>query len=44
LRGTNAQAVIKRLNPIIRGWAAYYRMEVSSQTFGRLDHYLWTLT
>ncbi|MFZ0971669.1 MAG: group II intron maturase-specific domain-containing protein, partial [Solirubrobacteraceae bacterium] len=25
LRGTNAQAVIKRLNPIIRGWAAYYR-------------------
>ena len=25
LRGSNAQAVIKRLNPIIRGWAAYYR-------------------
>ena len=23
LRGTNAHAVIKRLNPIIRGWAAY---------------------
>src|SRR5499427_5917732 len=25
LRGTNAQAVIARLNPIIRGWSAYYR-------------------
>jgi RNA-directed DNA polymerase len=31
LRGTNAQAVIKRLNPIIRGWAAYYRTQVSSK-------------
>jgi RNA-directed DNA polymerase len=44
LRGTNAQAVIKRLNPIIRGWAAYYRTEVSSDTFDALDHYLWQLT
>ena len=25
LRGSNARAVIARLNPIIRGWAAYYR-------------------
>src|SRR5665811_1213041 len=24
LRGSNAQAVTKRLNPIIRGWAGYY--------------------
>jgi len=44
LRGANAQAVIKRLNPIIRGWAAYYRTQVSSETFGKLDHYLWKLT
>jgi RNA-directed DNA polymerase len=44
LRGTNAQAVIKRLNPIIRGWAAYYRTVVSSKTFAMLDHYLWKLT
>jgi RNA-directed DNA polymerase len=44
LRGTNAQRVIKRLNPIIRGWAAYYRTVVSSETFTKLDHYLWTLT
>ncbi len=43
LRGTNAQAVIKRLNPIIRGWAAYYRTQVSSEVFGSLDTYLWRL-
>jgi RNA-directed DNA polymerase len=44
LRGSNAQAVIKRLNPIIRGWANYYRTQVSSQTFNTLDAYLWRLT
>jgi RNA-directed DNA polymerase len=44
LRGTNVSAVIKRLNPIIRGWAAYYRTQVSSETFSALDAYLWTLT
>jgi RNA-directed DNA polymerase len=43
LRGTNAQTVIKRLNPIIRGWAAYYRTQVSSEVFNTLDHYLWQL-
>jgi len=37
-RGSNAQAVIKRLNPIIRGWAAYYRTQVAAETFGKLDH------
>jgi RNA-directed DNA polymerase len=36
--------VIKRLNPIIRGWAAYYRTQVSGKTFKTLDHYLWKLT
>jgi RNA-directed DNA polymerase len=44
LRGTNAAAVIRKLNPIIRGWANYYRTQVSSQTFDALDHYLWRLT
>jgi RNA-directed DNA polymerase len=44
LRGSNAQAVIKRLNPIIRGWAAYYRTGVSAEIFGSLDQYLWELT
>ena len=44
LRGANARAVIKRLNPIIRGWAAYYRGVVSSEIFHALDRHLWTLT
>jgi RNA-directed DNA polymerase len=44
LRGSNAQAVIRKLNPIIRGWAAYYRTQVSAEIFGELDHYLWQLT
>ena len=44
LRGSNAPAVIKRLNPIIRGWAAYYRTQVSSEVFDALDAYLWRLT
>jgi RNA-directed DNA polymerase len=43
LRGGNARAVIKRLNPIIRGWAAYYRGVVSSETYRTLDRHLWTL-
>ena len=36
--------MIKRLNPIIRGWAAYYRIVVSSELFSALDDYLWKLT
>jgi RNA-directed DNA polymerase len=43
LRGSNAAAVIARLNPIVRGWAAYYRTAVSSEIFNALDHYLWKL-
>jgi RNA-directed DNA polymerase len=44
LHGSNASAVLKRLNPIIRGWAAYYRTQVSAVAFGKLDSYLWRLT
>src|SRR5215510_438191 len=44
LRGGNAMAVIATLNPVIRGWAAYYRGVVSSKTFGSLDKYLWKLS
>ena len=43
LRGGNAMAVIARLAPIIRGWAAYYRGVVSSRLFGSLDDYMWKL-
>ena len=44
LRGANASAVIQRLNPIIRGWSAYYRTVVSSEAFANLDRHVWTLT
>jgi RNA-directed DNA polymerase len=43
LRGGNAMAVIAKLNPIIRGWAACYRGVVSSRLFRWLDSYLWKL-
>lgn len=43
LRGANVAAVLQRLNPIIRGWAAYYRTVVSTETFASLDAYMWTL-
>lgn len=41
LHGGNAIAVIRRLNPIIRGWAAYYRSVVSKEVFSTIDDYLW---
>jgi RNA-directed DNA polymerase len=44
MRGSNAMAVIAGLNPIIRGWAAYYRGVVSSKIFASLDSYVWQLT
>jgi RNA-directed DNA polymerase len=44
MRGSPVMALIARLNPIIRGWAAYYRGVVSSEIFSELDHYLWWLT
>jgi RNA-directed DNA polymerase len=44
LNGANAAAVLHRLNPIIRGWAAYYRNVVSSEVFASLDDYMWKLT
>jgi RNA-directed DNA polymerase len=44
LRGSNATAAIARLNPVIRGWAAYYRGVVASKVFTALDNYLWRLT
>src|SRR5918996_1417531 len=44
LRGANALAVIRTINPIVRGWVAYYRTVVSSEAFDALDDYLWKLT
>jgi RNA-directed DNA polymerase len=44
LHGANAEAVINALNPVIRGWAAYYRTGVSKEIFSALDHHVWQLT
>ncbi|WP_268952039.1 group II intron maturase-specific domain-containing protein [Saccharopolyspora elongata] len=43
LRGANAASVLQRLNPVIRGWAAYYRTVVSKHVFTTLDAYVWWL-
>jgi RNA-directed DNA polymerase len=44
LRGANAVAVLTTINPIIRGWANYYRGVASSRVYAALDHYLWQRT
>jgi RNA-directed DNA polymerase len=43
LRGSNADAVIAKVNPIIAGWAAYYRIGVSKRVFAALDAHMWRL-
>ncbi|HEY2693058.1 MAG TPA: group II intron maturase-specific domain-containing protein [Streptosporangiaceae bacterium] len=43
LRGASADALIARLNPIITGWAAYYRIGVSKYAYNALDAHLWRL-
>jgi RNA-directed DNA polymerase len=40
LKGSPLQAVLDRLNPIIRGWSNYYRTVVSSKAFGQLDNWM----
>jgi RNA-directed DNA polymerase len=40
VRGQNAQTVVGQLNPIIRGWANYFRTQVASETFRKLDHFM----
>ena len=35
------EAVINYLNPIIRGWANYYKYGVSKEVFSYIDHHLW---
>jgi RNA-directed DNA polymerase len=43
LLGSNAASVLHTLTPIVRGWAAYYRIGVSSEVFSALDDYMWKL-
>ena len=44
MHGANAAAVVFRLNPVIRGWSAYYRSVVSGRVFTGLDHHVWHST
>ncbi|OUC15182.1 MAG: group II intron reverse transcriptase/maturase [Alkalinema sp. CACIAM 70d] len=44
LQGSNAMCLIRVLNPILRGWANYYRGVVSSKVFGRLEGYVFWKT
>jgi RNA-directed DNA polymerase len=44
LRGATTEAVIRRLNPIIRGQASYHRIGVSKKACAALDHHLWRHT
>jgi len=43
LRGANAAGVLRAVNPVVRGWAAYYRGVVSNRIFSNLDAYMWRL-
>ena len=40
-KAVSQDTLIERLNPVIRGWANYYRYIVSSPTFAEMDKYLW---
>ncbi|WP_287687170.1 MULTISPECIES: group II intron maturase-specific domain-containing protein [unclassified Microcystis] len=45
LNGTTAEAIIRKLNPILRGFANYYKIGVSKETFAYISqrtwYYLW---
>ncbi len=34
-------ALLRQLNPVLRGWCSYFRYGVSKATFGYLDQYTW---
>jgi RNA-directed DNA polymerase len=37
-------ALIRRLNPVLRGWGNYYRHAVSKEIFDGIDHAIWRMT
>src|SRR2546425_10757180 len=40
-QGTNVQSVLSKLNPIIRGWANYFRTAVAKEIFSKLDSWMY---
>src|SRR6266566_406706 len=39
-QGANIQAALAKLNPIIRGWANYFRSTVAKEIFSKLDNWM----
>jgi RNA-directed DNA polymerase len=39
--GRTQAALLRQLNPRLRGWANYYRNGAAKATFGKLDYYVW---
>jgi RNA-directed DNA polymerase len=39
--GQPLAVLLRRLNPVLRGWCAYFRVGVSSVTFSYLRHHVW---
>ena len=40
-RGATPEALIEKLNPVLRGWANYHRHIICAETFGKLDSFVW---
>src|SRR5207248_11595411 len=40
VQGTNARTVVGQLNPVIRGWANYFRTAVAKEIFSGLDRWM----
>jgi RNA-directed DNA polymerase len=41
MKSWKQEDVIKVLNPMMTGWANYYRGSVAKETFSKLDHLIW---
>jgi RNA-directed DNA polymerase len=39
--GRSQAALLRQLNPLLRGWANYYRNGAAKAIFSKLDHYVW---
>jgi RNA-directed DNA polymerase len=39
--GRTQAALLRQLNPLLRGWANYYRNGAAKATFDKLDYYVW---
>ena len=40
-RTAKQENLVKKLNPVIRGWANYHQNQVAKETFSKVDHVIW---